>query len=146
METLNHLPLSDLAYTSRIKLPKWNCRTTALASHSDITAAKIITKFRPELNQQSHLMIASYHLARSKKLFDIWNKVVNRAAQETFGRPWRIKDYKVSGIGSDDFAERHKRVLRHCIHRAYEHQDMSHAHTVLAKRKPKQRTTEGSSS
>lgn len=144
METVNHLPLTDAAYNTDAKLRNWNCRTTALRCRDDKTAAKLIGKFRPYLTPAAHSSISTYHAVRAKKLLDVWRKVVDRAALEAFNRPWRFTDYEISGICSDQFAEKHKRVLRHCIHGHHTHDDMSRAHAILAKLRPKAHSTASS--
>ncbi len=133
MTTEMLVPLSHNVYNKEVKLPRWNCRTTALRCGTDKVAAKLIKRFGPAWSKAEHAAIASYHQNRAVKLMAIWNAVVERASMETFNRPWRVSDYQVSGICRDEFHSRHKRVLRHCVHRANEHRDVARAHMLLAR-------------
>jgi hypothetical protein len=128
------VPLTHSAYHQETKLRGWNCKTTALRCNDKKIAAKLIRRLGPAWTSEEHESIAKYHAHRAEKLVAIWTKVLECAAMESLGRPWHLTDYKVSGIGRDEFPENHKRVLRHCIHRSYQHRVMAEAHKVLARR------------
>jgi hypothetical protein len=101
---------------------------------SDSRAAARVIACLTSICATEHADIAAYHRKRALRLNAIWSLVVKKAAIEAFGRPYRFQDYKISGIASDDFAEHHKRVLRHCSHRANEHDDVASAHELLSRR------------
>ena len=126
--------LSHPAYTSRMRVRGWNGRQCAKYCHAPSVARAMLRKLAPEWGIAEHLKLAQYHEGRMRKLDAIWLAVVNRAALETFGRPWEIFDYRVCGIGSDAFAPCHKRVLRHCAYRATEHDALARAHRLAAKK------------
>jgi hypothetical protein len=128
------VPLTHSVYHQTTKLRGWNCKTAALRCHDAKIAARLIRRFGPTWTSQEHASIARYHTHRAEKLLAVYKRVLERAALHSLGRPWQFTDYKVSGVGRDEFSEAHKRVLRHCIHRSYEHEDMAEAHAVLARR------------
>ena len=86
------------------------------------------------LDKKMHAKIASYHRMRAEKLMAIWKCVVDRAAQETFGRSLKFGEYKVCAIACSEFSDRHKRILRHCAYRSTEHLDCAASHDILARR------------
>lgn len=126
--------LDHPVYTTRMRMRGWTARQCAKYCHAPSVARALIRKLAPEWGRAEHLKLAQYHEARLQKLDAIWSAVLNRAALETFGRPWQVWDYRVCAIGSDAFAERHKRVLRHCAYRATEHGTLARAHRLAAKK------------
>lgn len=129
----HRVPLNSPVYTTAVRLRGWNGLRTAKSVCTTSATVSVIRKLRPDLRKEDHCAIAKYHQARVEKLNKIWNLVVDRAAQESFGRPFQFGDYKICAIASDEFADRHKRVLRHCAYRATEHKHMVVAHVAAAR-------------
>lgn len=134
MKNVMGVSLSHPAYNREVKLRNWNGRTTAIRCPCGKTAAQLIKRSWPSLSKEQHAEIAQYHASRAERLRVIWNMVTERAALQSFGRPWRFEDYKICAIGCEEFSEAHKRVLRHCAYRRSEHLHLAGAHRKLATR------------
>lgn len=61
-----------------------------------------------------------------------WSREAERAALETFGRPWQFTDYRISGIGSDQFTDERKERLRFLAHRRSDYLSAFALHEWLA--------------
>jgi len=133
MEAITQMPLSHPVYCSETKLKNWNGLVSVKNCGCERMAARLLKRAMPELTKQQHSAFAAYHSNRAAKLLSIWNRVMDRAAIETFGRPWIFTDYKICAIGCEDFSATHKRVLRHCAYRRTEHSHLARVHERLAK-------------
>lgn len=61
-----------------------------------------------------------------------WSREAEAAALETFGRPWQFTDYRISGIGSDEFTAERKERLRTLAHRQSDYRSAQYLHRDLA--------------
>lgn len=122
------------AYNTAVKLPKHNRAETPKSAVTAEDAAKILVRNNPAWTKEDHKKLAAAHEAARKEHDDAWGRVADEAAQKTWGRKFEATDYKVSGIGSSEFSDEHKELLRHHAHSASAHSKLTSAHTVAARR------------
>jgi hypothetical protein len=130
--TAGSLPATSKVYTALVRLRKWNVSTSPLRCPCLSTSARLLRKRLPSWGKGQHLVQAAYHRARAEKLDTVWLEVWHRAITEAFGRAPLVGDYKISAVGRDEVAERHKRVLRHCAYQATVHAWLAFAHERVA--------------
>ena len=70
--------------------------------------------------------------AAAKEMDKQWSKEADKASQETFGRPFGTSDYKISGIGREEFSSAAKDKLRDLAHTSAEHKEAAAAHWYAA--------------
>jgi hypothetical protein len=80
-------------------------------------------------------MLAQQHADAAVQQKKEWCRLADAAALETFGRPFRITDYRISGIACDAFSEPMKQALRFAAHACTHHQKASYAHAHAAGRR-----------
>lgn len=131
------ITLSHPAYTTPLKVRGWNGRLHAGNTTSLTHSATVIKRLMPGWTKEDHAAIADYHARRANKMQAAWNLIVERAALQTFGRPWQFTDYKVCAIARDEFSEAHKRVLRHCAYNGNRHLHLARVHHRLAGQRTK---------
>ena len=124
--------LSHRIYTTALKLPGVTRLSFGRSMDSKV-GARVIRRLI-SLDKKTHQEIARYHRHRAEKLAKIWRLVVERSAQETFGRAFQSHDYKVCAIVRVEFSKEHRRVLRRCAYKATQHRDCAAAHEILARR------------
>ncbi len=126
--------LNHPAYNTPMRVRGWTRRLKAKNSPTTLPAKQIIKKLAPHWSQADHALLAKYHTDRAAKLDAIWCLVSERAALQDLGRPWQFTDYEICAIAREEFAPRHKRVLRHCAYRGTEHKTLALAHAAAAGR------------
>lgn len=124
--------LHDPIYTQRLRMRGWNRRVGATVG-CQRTAAKVLKRLAPHWSREDHLRLAEHHARRAQRLQAIWSLVADRAAQDLLGRPFAVTDYRICAIGREDFAEHHKRVLRHCAYGSTQHRQLADAHACAAR-------------
>ncbi len=126
--------LDHPAYSTPMRVRGWTVRLKAKNAPQTLPAKQIIKKLAPHWSQADHAWLAKYHKDRAAKLDAIWCLVSKRAALQDLGRPWQFTDYEICAIAREEFAPRHKRVLRHCAYRGSEHKTLALAHAAAAGR------------
>lgn len=66
----------------------------------------------PTWGKSQHLAASAQYAKEASRLSAIYSSTLDKAAQATWGRKWHPTDYRISGIGSDDFSDVHKNQLR----------------------------------
>lgn len=125
--------LDHPAYHERVKLPGYNGKTTVFQAVTDRDAAHVLRRVNPAWTKEQHLELAQRHAGETLRQREAWNKLLNEAAQQTFGRPFQFFDYRISGIGRDEFSEEHKVALRFHAHATTYHEQVSRAHAHAAR-------------
>lgn len=126
------LPASSEVYTQLHRLAKWTRSISVACSPCLQTGARLLRRALPDWSKDQHLASSRYHQARVRRLDAAWALVWKRAFMEVHGRLPRFEDYRITAIGCEDIAERHKRVLRHCAYQATVHARLAHTHGRLA--------------
>ncbi len=103
-------------------------------AHSNSDRAQVLKKMFRGWSKADHKNAAEQHREASIRWHRVWNKAADRAHRETFGKSARsVLDYKVSGIGRDEYPERYKTILRKAAQSASAHVIVSEAHAYAAK-------------
>lgn len=129
---MNLMNLDHPVYTQLNKVRGQTNTPDIFGIHDPVKAGKIIMKAFPDLSpimiealRDMHDLLAEYNNA-------LWVRVVNSAAFDTWGRPYVISDYKVSGIASDEFSVIFKDMLRDAAHKKNKHNTLARIYGHLA--------------
>lgn len=125
--------LDHPAYHVRVKLRGYNGKSSVFQAVTDRDAAQVLRRAHPAWDKAAHLALAQRHAEETVRQREAWNKLLDTAAQETFGRPFQFLDYQISGIGRDEFSEEHKAALRFHAHATTYHEQISRAHAHAAR-------------
>lgn len=128
--------LDHPAYHAQVKLRYYNYPVSVFQAVTDTDAAKILRRLNPEWTKQDHATLAQRHREAAQRQSEAWNRLLNEAAEQTFGRPYRVTDYRVSGIACDEFSDAMKTQLRFAAHATTYHKRASSAHARAARTAP----------
>jgi hypothetical protein len=121
------------AYSQKVKLKGYSDSINVFQAFTEKDAGKILSKTMPLLSPAEHELLSKTHKKQAETCMALWSETVEKAAQETYGRPYQITDYRVSGIASDDFSDEHKKLLRHYAHAETAHKHLMTAHSYAKK-------------
>jgi hypothetical protein len=125
---------SALVYKSHFKLPKYNGLATIFTPSLGTTAAaKILISLFPSWSKEDHLRAAAKFSRMETKYDEKWAEAQKAAHNKKFGKDPQFADYKVSGIGRDEYAEDDKKVLRKLAHSKSKASILAWAHKAAAK-------------
>jgi hypothetical protein len=124
--------LKDSIYNTPVKLKGYNIRPTVTQAHG-ADAGKVLIQLAPEMTKSQHASLAREFEALADKLEKEWGEVADEAAQATWGRDFRVTDYRVSGIGSDEFSDEYKDKLRISAHGTGKARAIAAAHEAASK-------------
>ncbi len=127
-----HTDLDHAAYHQQVKLPKYNCRVNIFQATCPADAARLLRRNNPDWSKEDHLQLAQQHAERSSLEREKHAQLLDAAAMETFGRPFRVTDYRISAIGCEEFSEEKKEALRFSAHAGTTHLICSRAHAKAA--------------
>lgn len=125
--------ITDDVYTRKEKPPRYNTPINPLSSGDASVRGKMLRQRLPGWTKAQHLAAAKHHTAQAARLEKEWTVTANAAAQETWGRAWQVTDYRISGIGSDEFSAKHKDTLRFAAHTTGDHKAAATAHEAAAR-------------
>ena len=94
------------------KLPKYNGKTSILGCVSCAGSAKLLFHHVASWERSAVREMATYHAKKRKELGKAWGEAQTKAHLETFGCEPTIFDYKISGIGRDEYSTEMKDLLR----------------------------------
>jgi hypothetical protein len=120
----------DPIYVQEFKIPKHSGKVTVFSSSGP--AGKILA-MSGKWTKEQHMFLAELFSSEAMRAEDGWSKVVEKASQETFGRPYQIQDYKVSGIARSEYSEKRKDQLRFFAYAQSVFKTLAHAHAEAAK-------------
>ena len=124
--------IKDKLYSTRVKFRGYNTQPSVETAHGK-DAGDILIMLRPDITKAQHAQLSKKFLDLSNKMNKQWDKVINQAAQATWGRDWQVSDYRVSGIGSSEFDEKYKKKLRELAHGSSKAKAISDAHKYASK-------------
>ena len=130
------LKLDNPVYTKKQRWPKFNVEISpslAVSLGSTAVGGRLLRQRLPNWTIADHRATAKRFRREAIRLKKEWSKEVNLAANETWGRGWKVSDYKVSGIGSSEFSQKRKTWLRELIKMANEFSDLALAHEAAAR-------------
>lgn len=121
-------------YETHVRLRGYNGPQTVFSAHGR-DKAKIVKVLFPHYGKLEHANISGEYFLAAKKASNEYSYALDQAARRAWGRPFYVTDYKVSGIGSNEFAERDKAVLRKLVRDKQHFADISAAHYYAARGK-----------
>jgi hypothetical protein len=104
-----NLNVDNAVYRERIKWPKWNVKVGPLMDA--IIGGKLLRRRLPDFTKENHESAARYFSNEQKRAKGIWNTMIEKEHLRVFGKPFQITDYKISGIGRDEYSENVKNAL-----------------------------------
>lgn len=123
--------INDPIYTKKQKFPKYNVPISPISAHSSADGAKILRSRLPGWTKSDHLAAAEYHEEQSKKKDSDWGKTRDKAHQDVFGTAPGFSDYKVSGVGRDEYSDKAKGKLRKLASEASNHKSIAAVHRYI---------------
>lgn len=124
--------LDHQAYRTPIRLATYNCRVTVLRTHGQADGAKVLRRVNPKWTRADHFALAGRHAQESVRLKTEYSQLLDSAAMETFGRPFKFTDYQIAAIGCEQFSEPAKEALRFAALASTNHMTLSLAHRRAA--------------
>lgn len=106
------LDLQHPSYTSLHRLPGYTRQVDVFSALSLRDASRLIRETLLSLDSETLSSLWRSHLEAAISHRRLWNEQADKAALETWGRPFRFGDYSVSGIASAEFSEPRKEALR----------------------------------
>lgn len=84
-------------------------------------------------NINEHRRLALFHWNRAKRYQALYDRSLDRASLKTLGRPFTVGDYRVSGIGRDEFQPEDKDRIRRYVRLLHAHRDVARAHACAGR-------------
>jgi hypothetical protein len=125
--------LKDALYNTPVRLKGYNGSVTISTAHGDADKARVLIQLQPEMTRSQHASLARGFATLADHLDAEWNREIDEAAMETWGRPWQVTDYRISGIGSDEFSNQRKTKLRTFAQGATKAKYIAQGHEAAAK-------------
>lgn len=125
--------LDNPVYHQAIRLRGYTWRVTVFMTVSDLDGAKLLQKLNPDWTQDDHKRLSALHEEMATRQTGEWNRLFDKAAMETFGRPSLFSDYKISAIGREEFSDEMKEQLRFAAHSAGSHRTLARVHEKASK-------------
>lgn len=122
-------------YHEQVRLRGYTRSVCVLSACTSNDGASILRRLARELSKEEHFKLADAHAKAAADQCAEWNRLADKAAVETFGRPFRFGDYKISGIACEEFEDGMKAQLRFAAHAQSNHKAASRAHWAAATRK-----------
>jgi len=97
-------------YRDRVRVRGWNVPVSPLMD-ADV-GGKLLRARLPEFSKGNHESAARYFLNENKRLQGAWSALIGREHRRVFGKEFRPEDYKISGIGREEYSESVKDKLR----------------------------------
>jgi len=127
--------LDHPAYHQAIRLPKYNRTVNVFQACDSADAGKVLRRTNPDWTKADHLQLAKLHATEAAQQLVSYNSLLEAAAQETFGRPYQVTDYRISAIACDEFSPEKKDALRFAAHARTNHRTIALAHMKAAGRR-----------
>ncbi len=123
--------LNSVSYLREHKFPKVAVPVGPIHHFHDY-AGKALKRNVPDWTKEDHIEAAHYHRRAYEKADEEWQRVVKIAHQAACHRKWTILDYRISGIGREEYSEVHKKRLRDLTRAAAAHYNLAYAHLHAA--------------
>lgn len=127
--------LDSEVYTRREKMPKWNTDVGPLMDPD--AGGRLLRRRLPKWGKEDHIAAARHHLRMSDKRGREWGDLQRQAHQQAFGKDPEFHDYRISGIGRDEYSDEFKDRLSKAAVSKTGHKYAAAAHWKAAgKRRP----------
>lgn len=136
--SINHsaLSLDNPAYNAspRKGWGGYSNRVTLLGLISAGAGRRLLKLMMPGLSKEDHFLIGKRHAELALEHRSAWSDRAEAACQKSFARAWTFFDYRVSGIGREEFSEEDKEALRSHAHRGGHHHQLAIFHLMASGR------------
>jgi hypothetical protein len=113
---VEHPNLDSPVYQKRERRPKWNVSVSPLMDPRE--GGIMLRRRLPDYTKADHESAARYFENEAKRSKGAWNALIEREHERVFHRPFAFTDYKISGIGREEYSEKAKDKLRELAHYA----------------------------
>jgi len=120
--------LTSSVYTSRERRPKWNVLVSPSMDPNE--GGRMLRRRLPSWTKQDHMDAAEYHHYMREKKDAMWTNLRYHIHVDTFGKAPGFTDYKIAGIGRDEYPEDAKDELRRLAHDSSTHGSLALAHAT----------------
>jgi hypothetical protein len=128
------IDLNKYEQTLKVKYRKTPLSLFHLDSPANIR--KWMKIYFPHMSEAQHEAIRDEAYQKQSDLKNLWWRIGNGAFRKLYMRPMHASDYKVSGIGREEFPEKVKDELRNIVLAEAQYHKIWHAHDLmLPKRK-----------
>lgn len=132
-----HIDLSDQllaepAYAFRYRPRGYTHKMTALGPSRPRDAANILIRANPSWTRTDHRRLAEMHRQAEKLQMEHYGRALDSAAFATFGRPFHVFDYRICCIGSEEFSDDQKEVIRYHGYAIGKHRVLAYVHDAAA--------------
>lgn len=122
--------ISDEVYTKAEREPKWSAAVSPL--HDRDVGGRQLKRRLQGWSKKDHEEASAHHMAAAKDHEQAWGEKQKEAHNAAFGKDPEFHDYRVSGIGRDEYSEEHKDALRNHAHSKTAHISAARAHWKAA--------------
>ena len=127
--------LDNPVYHIATKLRGYTNKITVFQATTVGDAATVLKRLGKSWTKEEHEQLAVLHGEAAERLKADWNRLADEAAMATFGRPFAFGDYRISGIGREEFSDDFKAKLRFAAHAATHHGTLHRAHDRASHRR-----------
>ena len=120
------------AHTQEHKKRTYTRPVSVLSACSLGDAKKLMRKALPAVERAEHAQFAEMFANAAREARTEWGVVFDAAVVSTFGRTSNFHDYKVSGIGREEFPEATKARLRELAQNVTKFSHMAMTHFMCA--------------
>lgn len=130
---MTEYPLSLPCYSDKVKIIGFRHKVTALNVPTTADAGAVLKRTCIGWTKDQHKEAAKWHKEQAKAKQKQWAILADKAALAAWGRKFQATDYRISGIGSDDFTPGYKDELRRLAQEQGKHWRLEAAHNYVAR-------------
>lgn len=121
-------------YQAGIRFPRVAGLVTVFSSGVRKSQCRLLVRRIFGSNIDEHRRLALFHWNRAKRYQALYDRSLDLASLKTLGRPFTFGDYRVSGIGRDEFDPEDKDKIRRYVRLLHAHRNVARAHACAAGR------------
>lgn len=125
--------LDHPAYHTPVKLRGFGSNITVFRACLPRDGGRVLKLANPSWSKEDHQALAEQHREEGERLETLHRELLDLTHFETFGKPRRFEDYRISAIGRDDYPEARKNQLRAVAHGSSYHRQLSCAHDAAGR-------------
>lgn len=118
-------------YQTKVKVRGYTIKVSPLSADAT-TAGRLLRLGFSGWTKADHLKASDGHARAAIRIEKLYSRLLDTAAVYTWGRHYQITDYRISGIASDEFSEKFKRILRRTTWALTQHKTLAVAHRRAA--------------
>ena len=122
-------------YRGGVRIRKHSKPVTVFSSGlSDQQRRRLVQRLFGD-ERELHRKLAHHYWKRMNRYQALYTRALYLASMKTFGRPFTFGDYRVSGIGSDEFDSTDKDRIRRLVRLLHDYEDIAIAHACAGGRR-----------